>query len=150
MKKIKRISQDTEVKKVFSESQVMMLLEKMDDHIQLVAEGLMGLERRMDDRFEQVDAGFKQIDDRFEQMDVRFKQLEANQAITLKHLFNIDDKFEAMEKELKEIKLELARLSEKILSSKEIKSFSKRISVIEKDMEKLRIFVHSRSKLKVA
>jgi chromosome segregation ATPase len=185
MKKLKIISKDKEVKKVFAESEVMAILERMEDGIRVVAEGVMGVQRQLDGltdevysfraetnarfeqvdaRFEQVDARFEQIDTRFEQVDARFEQVdarfkqinarfekvEANQKITLDHLFCTYERFEVMEKELKEIKFELARLSEKILSSKETKSFSKRIAVIEKDMEKLRIFVHSRSKLKVA
>ncbi len=136
MKKIKRISEDREVKKIFSESQVIMLLEKMDDSIQLVAEGLMGLERGMG-------AGF-------EQANVRFKQLEANQNISLKHLFGVDDRLEAMEKELKEIKSELVSIGEKKLTPKENDSLSRRVEMLEKEMMRYRAFMKRKVALKSA
>ncbi|MCX6761941.1 MAG: hypothetical protein NTY33_03845 [Candidatus Moranbacteria bacterium] len=125
MKKIKRISKDKEVKKIFSASQVMMLLEKMDGNTQLVAEGLIGLERRMG-------------------------EVEANQKITLKHLFNIDDKFELMEKELKEIKFELIRIGERKLTPKENDSLSRRVELLEREMVKYKVFMKGKAELKSA
>lgn len=103
----------------------MMLLEKMDGNTQLVAEGLIGLERRMG-------------------------EVEANQKITLKHLFNIDDKFELMEKELKEIKFELIRIGERKLTPKENDSLSRRVELLEREMVKYKVFMKGKAELKSA
>ncbi len=178
MKKIKRVSKDEKVLKVFGESQVMMLLEKMDDSIQLVAEGQVGLQRQLDGltnevhsfrdetnvrfakidaRFEQVDARFDKMDARFDQMDARFdqmdaefKEVKANQKATLDYLFNIDERVEAVEKEVREIKLELAALDKKILSPEENSSFDKRISATEKEVKKIWVLINAKANLKSA
>ena len=174
MKKIKKVLKTKklqEAEKVFKESHVMVILEDMRDSIKLVAEGQIGLQRQLDGltdevhsfrdetdirfaqvnaRFAQVDARFDQMDARFDQMDIEFAQVKADQKVTLEHLFNVDERFEALEKELQEVKLELVRLSKKILSPEETKSFSKRIVIIERDMEKFRVFMRSNAGLKSA
>lgn len=174
MKKMKQVSKTKklrEAEKAFKESHVMVILEDMRDGIGLLAEGQTGLQRQLDGltdevhsfrdetdvrfakvdaRFAKVDARFDQMDASFDQMNTEFKEVKANQKITLEHLFNVDERFEALEREMQEIKLELARLSKKIFSPEETKSFSKRIVIIEKDMEKFRVFMRSSAGLKSA
>jgi len=178
IKKVLKTKKLQEAEKVFKESHVMVILEDMRDSIKLVAEGQIGLQRQLDGltdevhsfrdetdirfaqvnarfaqvdaRFDQMDARFDQMDARFDQMDIEFAQVKADQKVTLEHLFNVDERFEALEKELQEVKLELVRLSKKILSPEETKSFSKRIVIIERDMEKFRVFMRSNAGLKSA
>jgi hypothetical protein len=150
MKKIKRISKDKKVQAVFSETAVMAILERMEDGIKLVAEGVTGVQRQLDEV--KVDAySFRHEMDIFRvETNARFEQIEANQKTTLEYLFNADEKFEAIEIELKEIRAELIALNDKILSPEEIKSFSKRISIVEKNMENFRVFMNSKARMKVA
>jgi hypothetical protein len=129
----------------------------MNDNFKLLAEGQMGLERKMNEKFDQVDARLHRLDARFDRMDVRFdrmdiefEQVKANQKITLEYLFNAEERFKVLEKEVKEIKLELIRLGKKMLSPEETAGYSQRIAVIEKDMEIFRVFMNANKGMKPA
>jgi predicted nucleic acid-binding Zn-ribbon protein len=167
MKKIKQGSKTKklqEAEKVFKESHMMVILEDMRDGIKLLAEGQTGFQRQLDGltdevhsfrnetnvKFAKIDAKFEQVDIRFDQMDAEFKEVKANQKITLEHLFNIDERIEALEKEVREIKLELAALGKKILSPEENSSFDKRISVTEKEVKKIWVFINTKTNLESA
>jgi phage shock protein A len=157
MKKLKIISKDKDVKKVFSESEVMAILERMEDGIKVVAEGVIGVQRQLDGLTDEVHSfrddmySFRaETNARFEQIDARFERVEANQKITLDHLFCTDERFEAMEKELKEIKSELVRIGGRKFTSEETSSLSRRVEALERDMKKYQVFMKSNEASKAA
>lgn len=99
-KKIKLKKMDKKTEEIFKASTVAVLLENMNDNFKILAEGQMGLERRMNEKFDQIDTRLDRmdtrldrIDTRFDRVDADFKEVKANQKITLEYLFNAEERF---------------------------------------------------------
>ena len=151
-KKIKLNKLDPKVKKVFSESEVGVLIEHFDNTLQLVAEGQVGLERRMnsldgkvdsldnrmgnlENRMDSLDSKVDSLDSKFDSLDSKVDSLDSkvdslgeemrsNFKTIFEYLARIDD-------EVRDIKKELKNKADK----KDLESLEKRIARVEIDLE---------------
>lgn len=146
MKKIKRVSEDKEVLKVFSGSEVIMVLEKMDDSIKLVAEGQMGLQRQLDEfkgetraEFKKVEANFGKVFGKLAEHDRKFEEIDSKFETVFNYLSRIDDEIVAL-------KNETAKADWKKMNRSEFEGFNKRLEKLENDLKKHKAIISARLK----
>ena len=121
----------TTKEKTFGFSEVMSMLEGMNDGIQVLAEqhsGIIGRLDGMDARFDKTDARFDKMDARFDKMDARFDKMDAR-------FDNLETKVDSLQVDVTDIK---HKLSQKV----DLEDFQK----LEKRLIKLENFVLSFSR----
>ncbi|HHE45758.1 MAG TPA: hypothetical protein ENL05_00185 [Candidatus Moranbacteria bacterium] len=121
--KIKKINK--KVEKVFKESEVILLLENLNDNIQLLAEGQVGLREETN----------RKIDGLREEMNEKF-------SLIMNYLKKIDD-------EIMEIKKELGILKEKKVDWSAYSLLEKRVKKAEDEIERLnKLLTQKKKKMK--
>jgi septation ring formation regulator EzrA len=108
---------------------VLVVLEKMQEDIRLIAEGQQMLREDVNRRFTEVGKRFDQVDGKFVEIGRRFSGIEDNLKAALEYLFRIDEEIGDIKKELEEKKK-----TEKINKSW-TESIEKRIALIEKQLK---------------
>lgn len=138
----------------FKESQVLVMLEKMDDKITLLAEGQMDMRETMDKKFDilfefkenterdlAVLLGFKSNAERDLATLLGFKDsAEKNFAIIMEYLERIDDDVQIIKKRLDE-------MDEKKMDRKEYNFIMKRVDDLEKEVKNLAGLVKTKTAL---
>jgi predicted nucleic acid-binding Zn-ribbon protein len=127
--------------------EVLIVLEKMNDNIGIIAEGQQFLKEEMNRRFDDSDKNINDFKDEmfgfskgmysFRDEMYKFRDdTKANFKAILEHQFNTDDRLESIEKELKEIKSEIKEMKKKSnLDEGWVALIEKRIGFIEKQLK---------------
>ncbi len=121
----------TTKEKTFGFSEVMSMLEGMNDGIQVLAEqhsGIIGRLDGMDARFDKTDARFDKMDARFDKMDARFDNLET--------------KVDSLETKVDSLQVDVTDIKHKLSQKVDLEDFQK----LEKRLIKLENFVLSFSR----
>lgn len=128
-------------KNSYNTSEVMTMLEGMNDSIKLVAEGQVMLRGEMNRRFDEVDK-------RFDEHDQMFHEVNSKLDTTLEYLFRIDEEITQIKEEIKEVKERMKYLEENNIGKKdkEYISLVEKVLNIEKEVKTIKIAL----KLKVA
>lgn len=128
--KLKKIV-DKRIKRVFAESEVLVVLERMDDRIKILAEGQSGLSERMD-----------RIEGRFDGLEGRFDGLEGEmrQGFSL-----IMDFLKRLDEELMGIKKDLESTKKKKVDRNVYVVLEKRMAVAESQIERMRAVLKERN-----
>jgi septation ring formation regulator EzrA len=117
------------IKSSSKKDKVLVVLEKMQDSIGLIAEGQTMFRGEMNRRFDEVDKRFDEHDQRFVEIGQRFSGIENNLKIALEYLFKIDEEITQIKSEIKEIKKKDG------IDKNWIASIEKRIGIIEKQLK---------------
>ena len=122
-----------------SNNEVLVVLEKMQDSIALIAENQVGTNQRMDGiekRLDGIDLRLDGIDQRIDDMDTKFtkkfEEVDEKFTIVLDYLSRIEDEFIDLKKDFRQLKKDNALTGEKQIE------FEKRMATIEKDIIKLK------------
>lgn len=102
MIKLKKINKKTE--KVFKESDVIVIMENMNDNIKLLAEGQMALNERFDgleNRFDGLESRFDGLEQRFDKLE---RETKAGFKMIMDYLKRIDDEIIGIKSELEDTK----------------------------------------------
>jgi len=113
--KLNKLNSKTE--KMFSESQVSILLEHIDTNVELIAEGYHSLR-------EEMHQGFSKVWDKFDSLE---QDMHSSFKAVLEHLISIDN-------ELAEIKAELKKLNENKADKQELVILEQRLSKLELEL----------------
>ncbi len=121
----------TTKEKTFGFSEVMSMLEGMNDGIQVLAEQHSGIIGRLDG----MDARFDKTDARFDKMDARFDNLETK-------VDNLETKVDNLEIKVDSLQVDVTDIKHKLSQKVDLEDFQK----LEKRLIKLENFVLSFSR----
>jgi chromosome segregation ATPase len=71
---------------------------------------IVGLDAKMERRFDRVDEKFDRVDERFERIDERFERIDERFERIDERFDRVDERFQGLERELTEVKISVARL----------------------------------------
>jgi len=135
----------TTKEKTFGFSEVMSMLEGMNDGIQVLAEQHSGIIVRldgMDARFDKTDARFDKMDARFDKMDARFDKMDARFDNLETKVDNLETKVDNLEIKVDSLQVDVTDIKHKLSQKVDLEDFQK----LEKRLIKLENFVLSFSR----
>jgi predicted nucleic acid-binding Zn-ribbon protein len=143
MPKSKKDNQEKENK--FSESQVMTLLENMNDGIQIIAEGQTALSWKVDNletRFDNLEIRFDNLETRFDNFETRFdnfqKEMYQFRDTAMEEFDRINQRFNSVENRLNKIEAEIKKIKNKPGANTDKKELMARIEFLEKELTHLK------------
>jgi archaellum component FlaC len=121
-----------------------VLLEEISGNVKLLAEGISGLDEKMDrkfgemdERFDAIDRRFGGIDARLNGMDKRFDGIDKNFKAVFEYLSRIEDEF-------LDLKATVERIEKKQeFNRKEIEEIKGRLEKVEESLKKHKVIFHA-------
>ena len=129
IQKLKRIPKKQE--KIFKESDVVILLENVNDNIKILAEGQAGLDQRMGGLDQKMDGLEKNLSQRIDGLE---QEMRDSFKSILQYLSRIED-------EIMEIKEEIRGLREKKLDKERFFVLENQFKVMRKDIRECQTFL---------
>jgi hypothetical protein len=126
----KKVVKKDKKEKTFKESHVLVVLEKMEDSIKLLAEGQAGFREEMNRKFEKMEGRLNEFE----------RETRDNFGIVFEYLKRIDE-------EVQDIKARLGELDEGKIGKKEYNFVMKRMDDVEEQVRKLTDLVKTRTAL---
>ena len=130
-------------KNSYNTSEVMTMLESMDDNIKLIAEGQVMLRGEMNKRFDEHDKRFDGVDARLDGIDTKldkhggmFSEINSKLETIFECLSGIDDKLENIEKRMRNIEEDIKELKTVTKNKTDLKivmDFEKRLKDLESE-----------------
>ena len=121
------------VEKIFSGTEVGVLIEHFESRLDGVIEGQKIFEERMENRFDNLENRFDNLENRFDNFEKRFNNFEAetkeNFKMVFKYLSRIDD-------EISDIKIRLDKIEKNTANKKELNFLKARIEKLEKEFSR--------------
>jgi chromosome segregation ATPase len=133
-------SRSKKVEKIFSGTEVGVLIEHFESRLDAVIEGQKIFEEKIENRFDSLENRFDSLENRFDSLENRFDSLEkrfnnfeadtkANFKTVFKYLSRIDD-------EISDIKVRLEKIEENTTNKKEINFLKVRMEKLEKEFSR--------------
>jgi len=134
---------EKKVEEIFTGTQVGLMIEVFEDKIKILGEGfdakIEGLEKRMTEKFDDLEGRFDNLEGRFDRLEGRFDRFEAkteeNLEIVKKYLFKVADDLDRIWAEIKKMKSEPEKID------------FDRVAELEKEVEHLKKEIAKQGKL---